>query len=120
GLREVVAERRELLEALLEVPSLRRELGEPRLLLVVLLLRERVDLAHPFAPALEPLDLVGELVAVVAHGGRSSRGLQPPAPCLRLRFDASTVDLNGAQPRAGLRCLPPCFHFRCAETAPLV
>ena len=58
GLREVVAERRELLEALLEVLALRRQLGETRPLLVVLLLRERIDLAHPLAPPLEPLDLV--------------------------------------------------------------
>ena len=44
------------------------ELVEALLLGLVLLLRERVDLAELLAAALEPLELLGELVAVLALG----------------------------------------------------
>ena len=59
---------------------------------VVLLLRERVDLAERLAAALEPLELVGELVAVVALGRLRRRlpraGAAPRRPrprCARAR-----------------------------------
>ena len=75
GLREVVSERRELLEASLEVLPLRGQLRQSCLLLFVLLLGQRVHLAERLAPAFEPFHLVRELVTVVAVRGRSAGGL---------------------------------------------
>src|SRR4029077_10314089 len=77
-LRQLCAQLLELLEALLEVLPLRRELLEPRLLRVVLLLRERFHGAERVAPPLEPLGGLGERVAVVALRALvSARVLEP-------------------------------------------
>ena len=71
----------ELLEALLEILALRLEVVEALLLRLVLLARERVDLAERGAADLEPLDARRKLVAVVA--------LAPARPRLPSRAAAS-------------------------------
>src|SRR5262249_52036876 len=53
---QVVAQLLEFFRARLQVGALPRQLGEPLLLLVVLLLRERVHLSERVAAALEPFD----------------------------------------------------------------
>src|SRR5215218_9119658 len=58
----------ELLQARLEVGALIGQLCQALLLALVLLLRERVDLAERFPAALEPLDTRRELLPVVALG----------------------------------------------------
>ena len=119
-LGEVVAERRKLFEAPLQVLPLRRQLGETRLLLVVLLLRERVHLAQRFAPPLEPLDLLRQLVALVALGGWSACRLQSATRLLSLRLDTRALDLDRAQPLARFRGLAPSLDLGRAEAAQLV
>ena len=63
---EVGAELLELLQARLEILALDGELLDARLLGVVLLLGERVHAAERLVAALEPLELLGERVAIVA------------------------------------------------------
>src|SRR5207247_6286162 len=65
-LRQLVAQLLELGEARLEIRPLGDELLEALLLGLVLLVRERVDLAERLAAALEPLGCGNELLAVVA------------------------------------------------------
>jgi len=92
GLGQLRTELLELVEARLEVGPLRRELVEALLLGLVLLLRERVDLAERLAAALEPLDRVRELVAVVAFGRRVRvRMLEPAAGLLGLALGLVVV-----------------------------
>ena len=94
-LRQLGAQLLELGEALLEILALRRELLEPRLLGVVLLLRERVDLAERLAAALEPLRALGELVAVVAFGALVGAGvLEAAARLVGLGLDARDLDVD--------------------------
>jgi hypothetical protein len=66
-LRQLVAELLELREALLEIRTLGGELLQPRLLRLVLLVRERVDRPASRGGA-QPLDRRDELLAVVAFG----------------------------------------------------
>src|SRR5205823_6270185 len=82
SLRQLGAQLLELGEALLEILALRRELLEARLLDVVLLLCEWVDLAERLAAALEALRPLGELVTVVALGTVVGAGVLEPAPGL--------------------------------------
>ena len=77
------------------------ELVEPLLLGLVLLLRERVHLAELLAAALEPLERVGELVAVVALGGLGARGLEPAPRLVALGLDARELDVDRRQPLGG-------------------
>jgi len=65
-------------EALLEVSALLRQLRELLLLPLVLFLRQGIDAAERLAPALEPLELRRELVAILALGGLRTRRLDPP------------------------------------------
>src|SRR3954469_9071230 len=95
GLGQLVAQLLELLERRLEVGALRRELLEPRLLRVVLLLRERVHLAEPFAPALETLRDRGALIAVAPSRALVGPRVLEPAPRLvGLRLDARHLDVD--------------------------
>ncbi len=107
-LLQLGAELLELREALLEVGALRCELVEPRLLGVVLLLRERVHLAERLAAALEPVDPLGELVAVVALGGLVGiRVLEAAARFVGLRLDPGDLDVDRglrARTRADSSC----------------
>src|SRR4029078_6044347 len=64
GLRQLVAERRQLGERRLEIRTLGRELLETLLLGLVLLLGERIDLPERLATRFEPGHARGELVAV--------------------------------------------------------
>ena len=91
---ELVAQVGELLQALLEVLALGLELHEPFLLRLVLLLRERVDLAELDSPQLEALRAGGELVAVVALGRLRGRLLEPAARVCGLRLDPGQLDLD--------------------------
>src|SRR5262249_36037713 len=78
---EIAAEPLEPLQAALQAGPLLRQLGEPLLLRLVLLLRERVHLPERLAAALAARKLLGQLVAVLAF-----RGLGPGRrePTLRL------------------------------------
>src|SRR5579859_4840554 len=66
GLGQFLSQLLELLQALLEIGALRRQLVEPFLLGVVLLFRERVHLAERLAAAVETLRALGEHFAIVA------------------------------------------------------
>src|SRR5262249_8918264 len=95
GFLELCAQLLELGEALLEVLALCRQLLEPRLLRVVLLLRERIHLPERLAAALEALRALGELVAVVALGALvGARMLEPAARLVGLRLDACDLDVD--------------------------
>src|SRR6266516_3813183 len=119
GLGELGPKLLELLQARLEVGALGHELGEALLLALVLLLRERVDLAEGFAAALEPLDPRRQLLAVVAFG-RLRAGVLEPAPRLRgLGVEPRTVDVDRGPPLARLGCSPASFGFRRAEPSQL-
>ncbi len=93
GTREVVPKRLELGEALLEIGALRRELDEPLLLLVVLLLRQRVDLPERLAAALEPLDPIRQVLAVVTLRGVGGSGLEPAPRLVGLGVDPRPLDV---------------------------
>src|SRR5688572_23747770 len=76
---ELRAELLELDQALLEVDALRLQVVEPLLLGLVLLTRERVDLAERGAARLEPFDASCELVAIVSLRRLHRAGrVQPP------------------------------------------
>ena len=95
-LRQLVAELLELREARLEVGPLGGELLQPRLLRLVLLVRERVDLAERLAAALQPLDRCDELLTVVAFGRLVGICLlEAAARLVRLRLDPRRLDLDG-------------------------
>jgi len=91
----------ELLQARLEVGALVGELGEPLPLALVLLLGERVDLAERLPAALEPLDPLRELVAVVALGRLGGSRFEPAARFVGLGLDARSFDVDCAEPLAG-------------------
>jgi hypothetical protein len=91
---KLVAQVGELLQALLEVLALRFQLREPLLLGLVLLLRERVDLAELDPPLLETLGSGGELFAVVTLGRLGGRLLEPSACVGSLRLDPGQLDLD--------------------------
>src|SRR5207248_3489229 len=94
-LRQFRAELLELVEALLEICALRRELLEPRLLRVVLLLRERIDLAEALAAALEALGALVQLFAVVAFRALlGARVGEPPTSLVGLGLDARSLDVD--------------------------
>ena len=120
-LGELVAELRDLGEALLQIPPLRRELVEPLLLRLVLLLGQRIDLSERLATGLEPLDARRELVAIVAlRDVVGVRVLEPALYFLRLGRRAGR-DLprprSPARPRARrLAAAPP--RLRRAGGAP--
>src|SRR2546430_4842521 len=100
---ELGAELLELLQARLEVGALRNELGEPLLLPLVLLLRERVDLAERLPAPLEPLDARRELLAVVSFGRLGARVLEPPSRLRGLRFEPRALDVDPGRALARLR-----------------
>ena len=94
-LRQLGAELLELVEARLEVGALRRELVEPRLLGLVLLLRERVDAAERLAAALEPLELRPRARRGRPSAGSLARLLEPPAcASSRLRLETRELDVD--------------------------
>src|SRR3954471_1389090 len=98
---QVVAELLELVEALLQVGALHRELLEPLLLGVVFLLRERIDLAELLAALLRARELLGELVAVLALRRLGRGGVEPPLCLVVLGIRARQLDVDGRQPLAG-------------------
>src|SRR5207245_1110877 len=102
GARQLVAQLLELLEALLEVGALHRELLEPDLLRLVLLLRQRVDLAELLAPLLVALEPVGELVAILALRRLLAGCLEPPLRLVALRVGARQLDVDRREALTGL------------------
>ena len=95
---ELVAEVGELLQARLEVLALRLQLGEPLLLGLVLLLRERVDLAELDAPRVRGARRGWR--ARLGHPLRRFRGrfLEPSARISRLGLDPGQLDLDLGRP----------------------
>src|SRR5205823_3967875 len=115
GLGQLGPQLLELLQARLEVFALRDELGETLLLALVLLLGERIDLPESLAAPLEPLDLLRQLVAVVAFR-RLGSGLFEPAPGSGgLRLEPRPLHLDGRAPLAGFPCEPPRLGLLPAE-----
>ena len=90
------------LQALLEILPLHLELGEPLLLGLVLLLRERIDLAELAPALLEPLGARRELVALVALRRVGGGLLEPAAGVGRLGLDPGQLDLDLRRPLRGL------------------
>ena len=120
GACEIVAQRLELLQARFEVRPLRRELDQALLLLVVLLLRERIDLTERLAPALVAFDLVRELVSVVAFRRLGLGRLETAPRLVCLRFDARALHVDRAEPLARLRGQATDLDLVGPETAELV
>src|SRR5204862_7794003 len=120
-LRELHAQLLELGKALFEILALRGQLLEPRLLRVVLLLRERVHLAERLPPALQPLGTLRELVAVVALGALVRPRMVETAPRLvRLRLDARDLDLDRRDACRSVRQRLPQLDFGRAEPTQLL
>src|SRR5581483_9968679 len=94
GVGELVAELLELAQAVLEVAPLPGELLEPLLLRLVLLLRERVHLPELLEPALRPLQLLRQLVAVLALRRLGAGGVEPPLRLVALRVGARELDVD--------------------------
>ena len=94
---------------------------EALLLRLVLLARERIDLAERVAPRLEPLDALRELVAVVALG-RLDRpgGLEPARGLGDLGVEPRELDLRRRDCGARLLELAPELHLRRAERPQLL
>ncbi len=98
----------ELLQALLEILPLSREIVEPLLLRLVLLARQRIDLTERRTARLETLDTGRELVPIVAlRRCHSSRRLESAGRFARLRVDSRDLDLGGRERRARLVELRP-------------
>src|SRR5206468_8158627 len=102
-------------EAPLEVLSLPRELREPLLLFLVLLLGKRVHLAELLASPLAPLEPLRERVPVIALGGLDSGLLDPALGVLALGFEPRELDVDRGRPFARLRSGPPRLDLRRAE-----
>ena len=102
GLRELVAQALELLQALLEVGALVAELGEALLLALVLLLRQWIDAAQRLAATLEPDELLGQLLGVVALGRLGAGLFDPSLELLRLGRERRELDVDGRRSLAGL------------------
>ena len=117
GLGELVAKLRDLRQRRLEILPLRRELLEPLLLLLVLLLGQRIHLAERLAAGIEPLRPRRELGAVVALGGLVGACLVEAAlRLLRLGVETRELDLDCGCP---LRCLVgPLPHLDLGGTEP--
>src|SRR5205823_10360641 len=109
----------ELLQARLEVGPLVDQLRQPLLLALVLLLGQRVALAERLAAALQPLDLAGELVAVVPFGRFGAGLLQPSARLVRLGLEPRALDVDRRAALARLGRLAPGLGFRPAESPQL-
>ena len=102
GLGELVAQALELLEALLEVGALLAELGQPLLLALVLLFRERVDAAEASRRRSSRSSFVGQLFGIVALGGLGAGLLHPPLQLLRLGGERGELDVDGRRTLTGL------------------
>ena len=120
GLGQLVAQVLELLQALLEVGALVAELGEPLLLALVLLLRERVDAAEGLASALEARELLGELLGIVALGRLGARLLDPALELLRLGRERRQLDVDRRGSLTGLGGGPAQLGLLRAELAQLL
>ena len=101
--RQLVAQLLELVEALLQVGALDGELLEALLLGVVLLLRERVDLAELLAALLVARELLRELVAVVALGRLGPGRLEAAPRLVALRVGPRELDVDRGELLAGSR-----------------
>src|SRR5207302_439307 len=117
---EVVAERLELVERALEVLALRREVDQPFLLALVLLLGERIDLAEGLTAPLEALDPLRQLVTVVALGRIGPGFAEPAASLVGLGVEAGPLDVEDVEPLGGLGCGPAEVDLGGAEPAELV
>ena len=115
GVRQLGAQPLELVERGLEIAPLRRQIVEPRLLGVVFLLRERIDTPERFAAALEPLELVGKLLAVVTFR-RVGPGFVKPLPRrVRLGTQPRELDVDRPGALAVVGLLAPQIRFGSAE-----
>src|SRR5690242_6532192 len=101
----------ELCEAPLEVLPLGRQLGQALLLLLVLLLRERVDCTEGLTPALQTDEPLGERFLIVACCRLGAGLFQPLAGSRLLGLEPGELDvdrggslagLGGAAPKLGL------------------
>src|SRR5207245_2819908 len=87
--------------ARLAIGALGGELVQAFFLLVVLLLREGIDLAEGLPPSLEALDPLRQLLSIVALGRLGGRPLEPSPRLVGFGFDPRTLDVDGAQPFPG-------------------
>ena len=109
-LGELVAKLRDLRQRRLEILPLRRELLEPLLLLLVLLLGERIHLAERLAAGIEPLGPRRELGAVVTLCGLVGACLVEAAlRLLGLGVEARELDLDCGCPL--VRLVGPLPHL---------
>ena len=121
GLCELVTELRDLRERRLEILPLRCELVEALLLRLVLLLRQRVDLAELLASRVESLGAGRELGPIVALGGLvRARGVETTCCLLGLGLETCEVDLHGRRPLVRLVRLPARLDLGRTEPAKLL
>src|SRR5438067_2432403 len=92
----------QLREAPLEVLALGRELGQPLLLFLVLLLGKGVHSAERLAPALEAREPLGEGVGVVPLSRCRAGPLESPARRRLLGLQPRHLDVNRRRPLADL------------------
>src|SRR3954469_4029024 len=97
----------ELCEAPLEVLALRRELRQPLLLLLVLLLRERMDRAERLTPALKPEQALRQRLAIVALRGLGAGIVDPSLRSGPLGIQPRELDLDRRRPLPDLRGFAP-------------
>ena len=119
GPGQVVAELLELVQALLEILALRRQLLQALLLGVVLLFRERVHLPERLAAPFATHQALGQLVAVLALGGLRVRRSQPPPRLVCLGTHARQLDIDRADPFARLARAGAQLHLFGAQTPQL-
>ena len=107
----------QLLQAQLEILSLRVQLRQPLGFGLVLLLRERVHLTELDAARVQPLDPRGELLAIVALGRLGGRFLAAPARVCRVGLDPRQLDLDPGRALRRLFRRPAQIDLRRAEFA---
>ena len=117
-LGQLVAQLAQLVERALEVLALRAQLRQALLLLRVLLLRERVDAAELLAPPLEPVELLGQLLACPVCRLGAGR-VEPPLRLGALRLEPRDLDVDARDPLRRLRVLAPQLDLPAAERAQL-
>ena len=100
--RQLGAELLQLLQARFEVGALVGQLGQPLLLVLVLLLGKRVDLTERLAAPLEPLDPGRELLPVLTFAGLGSGLLETTPRLARFGLEARALDVDPTRALARL------------------
>ncbi len=116
---QLVAELAQLVEGALEILALRAQLGQPLLLARVLLLRERVDAAELIAAALQPVELLHQLVARPFGRLRRRSLLEATLRFGPLRLEPRVLDVDSGDALRRIGQCAPELDLAAAESAQL-